>query len=339
MRNMPSSGVPNSPHIFGHGDRVFFLSWASENGRTTDLARVLRVPTFFVPSNPRANVILRYAQQSVRTIRFLRTNRPTSLIIMLPPTPLLLICSMWAKRGKTLVADLHTGFFSDPKWRPFAGLGLRLLRKHSSIVTNSDLQARAARAGVRTVVSHDPLENRLPSPRQVHDEFVLCPVSYANDEPITNILEAARNTPNVEWRLTGRAPVDVQTQAPTNVTFTGFVSDSELVSLYNEASVVVALTTRDFTMQRAGYEALMHGVPQVTSDFPVLRDFVATAGRVINPDDPAALRAAVCDILANLPNWQAAVKEVLAERLADQATKLDNVRDLVFGTRPTSEEA
>lgn len=310
---------------------AIFISWASENGRTVDLAKSLGVPAYFLAVSGRRRLLRRYGRQAFATVKVLRSSRPKQVLLMLPPTPLLVVCALWARgrSDRNLIGDLHTGFFSDPKWSRFTAFGLRLLRPHAAIVTNRHLQGLAETAGVRSVVAHDPLTDRT-STESPDANTVLCPVSYANDEPIDTILAAAKLTPEITWRLTGRAPDDVVTSAPNNVAFTGFVSDAELVKLFRDSAIVVALTTRDHTMQRAGYEALMSGRPQVTSHFKVLTEFVGAAGRTIDPSRADMLAVAVRSIMRDLESWEASTFETLRLRLMEQSSAQDEIRHLIF---------
>ncbi|MGP9618390.1 hypothetical protein ACT3S2_15365 [Arthrobacter sp. AOP36-A1-22] len=106
---------------------------------------------------------------------------------------------------------------------------------------------------------------------------IVCPLSYANDEPVDAILDAAASTPELTWVLTGVAPQEVIGRATPNVSFPGFIPRPSYTRLVAEAAVIVALTNRPHTMQRAGYEALMFERAQVTADFPELRDFLGGA--------------------------------------------------------------
>ncbi|NYF15528.1 hypothetical protein HDC37_000340 [Microbacterium sp. AK009] len=317
---------------------MLFISWAEDNGRTRDLAKTLGVPPEFVAVDRNLSAARRYLHQSLKTWRVLQSTRPSAVLLMLPPTPLLMVTRAWSLFHRTrLVADLHTGFFYDPKWTRFRRLGLWLLRGSTGIVTNAHLADILTAAQVSSVVAHDPLEDRIPATVVKPDElYVLCPVSYANDEPIEAILEAAKMTPEVTWKLTGKAPASVIQSASANVQFTGYVSNTELVALFRDASVVLALTTRDHTMQRAGYEALMFGVPQVTSDFECLREFIASAGEFVDPGSADEIASAVEATIAERPARREASRRILHARLDDQAIAIRQILRVVRGAEVIS---
>jgi phosphatidylinositol alpha-mannosyltransferase len=104
------------------------------------------------------------------------------------------------------------------------------------------------------------------------------------------VLEAARNG--------FRAPLDLNGVEPL-----GWVEDHEKIEQLGAAEVVCApsLTAESFGIVLV--EAMAAGVPVVASDLPgyrsVLRD--GAAGRLVPPSDPAALAAALVDLLGDAP--------------------------------------
>jgi glycosyltransferase involved in cell wall biosynthesis len=249
---------------------------------------------------------------------------------MLPPFPLLLAGLIHALRtDAAIVADLHTGAFLNPRWAWSTALALRLLRPHTVVVTNEHLAERCRQAGIRSVlVLHDPLAVREAPPLQHARPQVVCPVSYANDEPIEAMLEAARQTSELDWVLTGRAPAEVRRAAPANLRFAGWLDDAAFENLLAEADVVVALTTRPHTMQRAGYEALMWGKPLVTSEFPVLSEFFGEAAVTVEPH-AAAIASGVRDAVERSSELQSAARRVLDERIREQDAALAALREII----------
>lgn len=252
---------------------------------------------------------------------------------MLPPAPLLLVTLISKKKYTPIVADLHTGFFRDSRWRWFTGFGLKLLRGHSVIVTNRELARVAEAAGVEAWILDDILKDQTETdPAGAVGEHILCPLSYANDEPVDAILEAARRTPQQTYILTGEAPDAVRSAAPPNVQFSGYVSKQEYEKLLRTSLAVVALTDRDLTMQRAGYEALMAGLPQITSDFEVLRDFLGGAACFVQPDNPTQIADAVSTIANSSNSMRQVVRDTLQRRIAEQATEIVKIRKGFEGT-------
>lgn len=303
-----------------------FISWTKENGRSSDLAKALGAELVHI--YPRGGLIKRYFVSTLQSRRIVASLHPEQgAFFMLPPAPLALVARL--ARGRHHVRnfyDLHTGFFYDPKWKWASSWTLRSFRGATAIVTNSNLAALCDQAGVRSKILHDvlePLDNQ-----NIAGPYIVCPVSYSNDEPIDKILEAAGNLPSTRWLLTGRAPNTVQMKAPSNVEFSGFLSDADYDDALRSASLVLALTNRRDTMQRAGYEALMRGIPVVTSDFEVLRDFFEDSA-VYVAEGESDLEQQVLVALEERASLAARCEEVLARRIAEQQVELAALREML----------
>ena len=304
-----------------------FVSWTLDNGRTRQLAERLGLDPHFVHHPGRFGILGRYVRQHVETRRLLRAAQPKRAVLMLPPA-VALPSFLAALPDETPIAfDLHTGFFLNPKWRWAARATLRAIQKRggTAIVTNEHLRAICARQGVEAVVLHDVITPQLPLPTEDH---LLCPLSYANDEPITALLQAAEQTPKLRWCLTGRAPARIRALAPSNVTFTGYLEPDEYDRLLRSSLGVIALTTRPHTMQRAGYEAFNAGVPQVTSDFAELREFYQDSA-VYATSEPGSIAAAARTLLRERDQIALRLPLVRAERVVEQQHALQQLRMLL----------
>lgn len=126
---------------------------------------------------------------------------------------------------------------------------------------------------------------------KLRNGYVLAPLAYAHDEPIGELLRAAEMTPDLTWVFTGHAPKSVRQSASSNVVFSGFVSNHDYVRLMSQAEVVLAITTNEDTMQRAGYEATSFARPLVTSDTRVLRDYYEGFAEICPPQAEALVEA------------------------------------------------
>jgi glycosyltransferase involved in cell wall biosynthesis len=203
---------------------------------------------------------------------------------------------------------------------------LRLMRGGVAIVTNENLARICRDLEVETLVLHDVL--RPANSSAISSDSIVCPVSYSNDEPIEAILKAAASLPDTRWVLTGRAPREVKDAASSNVEFTGFLDDAAYDELLNNAGLVVALTNRRDTMQRAAYEALVRTVPIVTSDFQVLREFFEDSAVYVDPG-AANLTSRISEAIASRETIRERSGLVLAKRMAEQQDALIRLNILV----------
>ncbi|MCD2170215.1 glycosyltransferase [Microbacterium sp. JC 701] len=309
----------------------YFISWAEQNGRTTDLAVLLGLKPIFVERGKYARILpLRYLHQYRRTRRIVQSsNSSQNIFFMLPPAPMLLAARGRKRNSRSrFVFDLHTGYFYDPKWKWAATAGLRAMKSHHAIVTNEHLAQKCLVAGVSSTVLHDVINvsgEPVPTSRGTH---ILVPLSYANDEPVDELLKAASRYPELSFVLTGRPPAEVQSKAPANVHFPGFVSSSEYDALLRDSLAVMALTTRPHTMQRAGYEAMNFGVPLITSNFPELFEFFESSAIYASPDADS-LSDAIGRAQAESEHLRDSMVKVRRRRQTEQSLALDNLRKLL----------
>jgi hypothetical protein len=130
--------------------------------------------------------------------------------------------------------------------------------------------------GHATVVSDVPVRFGELEPFPLPNGFNLAVVcSFNPDEPIAQILAAARQLADVNFHVTGNpsaAGAALKENLPANVSLTGFLSDAEYAALISTADAVMALTTRDHTMLRAAWEAVYQSTPVIVSDWPTLRE-------------------------------------------------------------------
>jgi len=99
---------------------------------------------------------------------------------------------------------------------------------------------------------------------------------FADDEPIEEFLQAIINITNCQFFITGnynKANYDLSMYYSDNITFTGFVSDKEYLSLLNSSDFITILTKREMTLLSGGYEALALEKPYIISKTRTLIDY------------------------------------------------------------------
>jgi glycosyltransferase involved in cell wall biosynthesis len=140
---------------------------------------------------------------------------------------------------------------------------------------------------------------------------VLFVSTFASDEPVSAVMEAAEQLPEVRFYITGdtrKKPDAFLNAAPPNVIFTGFLDpNGRYLGLLRAADVVLVLTTRDHTLQLGGCEAVAVGKPLITSDWPYLRQ-VFRGGTVFAANTAEGIRDAVVEARAR----QAELSEAIA---------------------------
>ena len=224
-----------------------------------------------------ATIWLKYLWQAIETFRILWRERAEVAFAMTPPVfaGLSLFLYSLVKPIKYVV-DVHTAALMMPRWRRFQWLQLFVCKRAATtLVTNDHLASIIGGGGGHTTIVRD-----VPVVYPVSDAYARLPriavavvCSFNYDEPIREMLEAAKKLPEVDFYFTGdnsRLPDAMVRHASANVRFTGFLSSSDYGSLLSHAGMVMSLTTRDHTMLRGAYEAVYMGTPVVVSNWPLL---------------------------------------------------------------------
>ncbi|MDX1384872.1 MAG: glycosyltransferase, partial [Thermoanaerobaculia bacterium] len=211
-----------------------FVAWHHFSRRGQLLSHDLGLELHLVTRLRRSRrlALLRYLLQARRTLQLLEARRPRVVFVQEPPVFAVLAVSRYvARRGARMVIDAHTGAFLHPAWERWRPLQRRLARRAvATLVTNRHLAARVESWGGRALVVPD-IPMAQPAAKAGEGGaggYVVVVCSFSPDEPLAEVVAAARQTPEVEWHVTGRiddAPPDLQRELPDNVKLTGFLAD------------------------------------------------------------------------------------------------------------------
>lgn len=163
-------------------------------------------------------------------------------------------------------------------------------------------------------LARQPDERPLPPElASVEGPVVLCFGVVRPYKGVDVLVEAFRSIGGAELWVVGRPlGVDLDTlSAPPNVRFVPrYVADDELPAYFRRADLLV-LPHRSVDVSGVLFAGLAFGKAMVLSDVGGFREVVEEhgAGRLVAPDDPAALAAAIGELLAD-----PAERERLAER-------------------------
>jgi hypothetical protein len=231
----------------------------------------------------RVSTVLRYPLQAAITLRWLARTRPRIVFVQHPPSVGAWVVALYAwLTGGRYVLDCHSATFQRRHWHWPAWAHRVLLRRAKAVLVTQDHWATlvARDGGCPMVVPDIPIEHPDVDHRPLAGSFRIAVVNtWAPDEPITAIIEAACACPDVDFFVTGRisrAPLGLA-PLPRNMHLTDFLPEPRYLGLLSEADAVMCLTTRDHTMQRGACEALALGTPIVTSGWPILREHFATS--------------------------------------------------------------
>lgn len=282
---------------------VLGITW-EEHRRTRELCAWFGIPLHELTH--RGSSSGRYARLIWRTLALLAKERPQVVYVQNPSlilATLVLTARPFLGRYK-IVMDAHNEAvtpFTHSYW-PITSLTRRALRRADvTIVTNEPLAQRVTECGGRPLV----LPDRLPhapaldvAPAQATTPFhIMVVATYAADEPIANIIEAARELgPQFEFRITGREtklPEAQRSRLPANVKQTGFLPEEDYWRLMAGSHVVLDLTLKPDCLVCGAYEALALRRPMILSPNPPSVALFSPAAVFVEDHSVGAIAAAI----------------------------------------------
>jgi glycosyltransferase involved in cell wall biosynthesis len=276
--------------------KIIYLIWAPYNRRAESFAQGLNIDVWFIHYFHYQKMkwsVFKYPLMAVKTVFLLIKKRPDCIIVMTPPLFTVLFVYLYCLlfRKKYLI-DAHTGSLISRPWTHFRWLHRFLCRNAvRTIVTNRRLAEIVHSWGGKTLVMSPPVRfPGLPAVGEGRKGKLVVVAAFSFDEPLTGILQAARQHPKIHFYVTGnklKANSEVLAFESEHIHFTGFLPQLEYLRLLNESDGVLCLTTRDHTLQSGGEEALYLGKPLITSNFQILRDFFRKGAVHVSPNADA----------------------------------------------------
>jgi glycosyltransferase involved in cell wall biosynthesis len=324
---------------------VIFLVWAAPtfgSGRSRLLAKELQMPApihfYFTRWKGAWTAPLRYVVHGVQTLRLLFQKRPRVVIVQSPPSFAVLFVALYCKMTNSrYVIDAHSDAFQRGIWTRPTWLYDWVTRNAAlTLVTDHFFRTMIEQKGGQAMVLRDPVESTPLSPVQRKEQFSVTVVNtFARDEPLDAVLQAAADLPDVRFSVTGkrsRANPDLLQQAPSNVVFTDFLPDEAYYQLLRSSHAVMSLTTRDHTLQCGACEALSLERPIITSDWPLLREYFCR-GTVHVDNTPDGIRRGIESLKQDYKRYEEGVVELRQMRRQEWQQQSAELADLIYPSR------
>jgi glycosyltransferase involved in cell wall biosynthesis len=280
------------------------------------LAGELGADPFFVHYLKFQNPIyapFKYILQTLRTLQILFSKKPKVVFVQNPPFIAGLSVYLYCRLQQAhFVLDHHSAAFAAIWNWALPVQKFLAQRAITNLVTNQHWADIIRSWSAEYFVMIDPLPQLTESQHfDVKLGFNIVFINtFADDEPLEEVLKAALQLPEVQFYITGntnRKPDSFFANIPPNIIFTGFLPYSQYVGLLKAAQAVMTLTTRDFTLQGGGFEAIALGKPLLVSDWPYLQGLFAQGSVYV-----ANSAEAICQgILAVQENYETLEKEMI----------------------------
>jgi len=253
---------------------ITIIAWKKLSHRSELLAQALNGKLVFFKDD------LPYIQATVKTFINVIRQKPRVLLLQLPQGLLLIEAYLLKKLVNCkIIADVHTGFLLSTNWKglilnaPF----VKLLSLADIVVAHNEAQLDIIPKNVKnkTIVVYDPW-NLITTESKINkqENYMVFPASFAPDEPLEEIIEAANSAEqSLKLYITGnwkRTP-ELKKYASEKVQFTGFLSNQEFKDLLSGASAIITGTTREYTTMMSAWEAIAHNKPLATTATKTLK--------------------------------------------------------------------
>lgn len=316
---------------------VSVIAWVRQGGRPRELAAALdgEARSFFDLGIVRRPLVpLRYLLSAVRTAAYLLLRRPRALIVQAPPMLLVMLAHGYGRIARApVVIDSHPAAFG------IEGSGLdrallpvlaRLSRRASGcIVTTDELGEQVKAWGGHPLVVHEAPPSWLEDDDDdsgAEPNRVIFVCTFAPDEPLNEVLDAAKLLPDVHFGITGdvrRLRRESRRRAPGNVEWLGYLTGPRYPEALRRAAAVLTLSCRRESVPRSAYEATYARRPLVTTAWPHMHELFPHAVLVENRAD--AIAAGIRQTLDSLNGFTSTVErahDLQYDRWRDQVEHL-----------------
>lgn len=253
--------------------------------------------------------VIRYLVLGLRVIALIARERPAVLYYQNPSLVLAAVVTLTRKlffKRMKVVGDFHNAGVYPP-W------GQRLTRwaarNSDLVIVSNDMLGRVVRSwGATYMAMPDPLPDiDGPQPEAStagESELALLFIcSWAEDEPIAEVIEAARQVlttgESVRIKITGRPKLEKYLPSgglPENITLTGYLSASRFEEELRRADAIMDLTTRDNCMVCGAYEGVAVEKPLILSDNAATREYF-DKGVVFTDNSAESIAACIRQLL------------------------------------------
>jgi glycosyltransferase involved in cell wall biosynthesis len=156
--------------------------------------------------------------------------------------------------------------------------------------------------------------------------------SFAKDEPISNVLEAASELPTIFFYITGNksnASKALVKKKLENVFFTGFLDHQDYVDLLHFVDSIMVLTDRYETMLSGAYEAVSAEKPLISyTSRPIRRYF--SKGTIYMNNSPSDIKKAIKEVQEKKEILSEGMRQLKKQRTDEWEQKIESFKSLIM---------
>ena len=265
---------------------------------------------------------VKYIFQWLKTWQVLWKERP-DFVFVTNSQPVAGLCAgLYCMVTRTRFAlDTHPPTLFGRKWRWSQPIIRFVARRATINIIDQERFGRLiASWGAKVIILPDPpktVPTALVQSENGADQVAFSYVgTFAGDEPIDILLDAARALPDVTFYLLGKksqAKPGWIKSAPPNAIFTDYLVGDHYWKRLACSRAVIALTTHPHSLLAAAQDGLSIDKPLLLSDQPVLREYF-TKGAVFVPHTTSGFVEGIKTLLAQEAQYQREIAELHTER-------------------------
>lgn len=265
-----------------------FIVWKKYQRRVEVLAPYLDLEIFYFfyswETKSKIFKVFSYFLNSINTMKCLFQNKPDLIFVQYPPAPPLYCVALYSwLTGTKYVSDCHMGITVAHflNWIYVK----KLLARGNVIVHNEHLLEKTATIlKVRPFVVRDGIAKKRSTEVRESSfldglglspkKFVIFPCSYDPDEPVREVIEAARLLPEMMFVMTWfseKLSRNVRDSLPSNLLLTGYLQINDYDYIFANSGVALVLTKNEDLQLSGMQEAMAFNIPAVVSDLKTTR--------------------------------------------------------------------
>jgi hypothetical protein len=283
--------VPQTPTIDAVRRRspreLMVIVWAPEEQRTESIARMLGAEIFhvhYLKYKSPLHAPFKYPLQALRTWLLLVRYRPRFVYVTNPPIFAPMAVYAWCcLSGAKLIMDTHPPSLYHSNWAWSVPLQRWMSRRVLANISDQDRFKRRFESwgAAPTIVFERPPKvvggSGVATTSAKPGTFPVAVVNtFAEDEPLQCVLDAARLRPDVTFYITGDTAKGDRAMiagAPANCVFTGYLRGDAYWGMLRGCRAVMALTEWQNSLMLAAQDGISLGKPTLTSRQQTLMEY------------------------------------------------------------------
>ncbi len=324
-------------------DNIAAIVWAAHQNHAEKYARSLNARLYNVHYLRQRQPLLapiKYIPQAIKTWLVLARQKPDVVYVMNPPVFAALSVFIYCRlAGVPYVMDTHSPALYSTKWGWSVPLQRFLARFAMVNIVDQERYKRLFESwGARALVLEKPPSTsyREEAKPDVAGRFSITVVNtFASDEPVWPILEAARDLPDVHFYILGeksRAKPSMLSAAPANVTFTGYLYNDDYWNQLRESRAVMVLTEHNYSLLAGAQDGMVIGKPLIVSKKPALLEYF-TKGAIFVENTPESIVEGVKAFREQEDRLKREIVELAAEKIEGWEANFKALKELIGGVR------